>query len=78
MCSPIHCAGSVIINFVPVCIVFASLKLSCFQTWEGARATLLLASSPGGLVARFPGFHSGFPDSVPGEETKISLQDHSL
>ena len=30
---------------------FASLKHSCFQTWARARATLLLASGPGGLTA---------------------------
>ena len=74
MCSHIHYAVSLIINFAPVFTVFASLKHSCFQWGLRARATLLL----GGLVARIPGFLPGYPGPGPGQETKISLQDSSL
>ena len=44
-CSPVHCSVSLIITFVPVCIVWASLKYSCFQLGERDRVTLLPASS---------------------------------
>ena len=29
-------------------------------------------------MARIPGFHSGYPGSISGQETKVCLQDHSL
>ena len=45
---------------------------------ERARPTLLLASNPWWFVARIPGFHPGYPGSVPGQGTKISFQDCSL
>ena len=32
--------------------------------------------APGGLVVRISDFHPGYPGSVPGQGTKISLQDH--
>ena len=33
---------------------------------------------PGSLVARTLGFHPGYPGLIPGQGTKISLQDSSL
>ena len=42
---PVHCSVSLIITFVPICIVLASLKYSCFQLGETDRVTLLPASS---------------------------------
>ena len=44
-CAPLHCAVSLVINFVLGFTVLASLKQSCFQAGTGARPTLLLASS---------------------------------
>ena len=70
---PIACAVPLIINRVPIFTVFASLKHSCFQRVARARATLLLACSPWWF--RTLGFHPGY---IPGQGTKISLQDCSL
>ena len=72
VCAPIACAVP-LINRVPIFTVFASLKHSCFQRVARARATLLLACSPWWF--RTLGFHPGY---IPGQGTKISLQDCSL
>ena len=76
--SPIHCPVPLIINFVPVFTVFTSLRHSCFQMEERAREICFCPLSPGSLVARIPGFHPGYPGSIPGQETKASLQKCSL
>ena len=34
--------------------------------------------APSGLVAKISDFHPGFPDSIPGQGTEISLQGRSL
>ena len=66
--SPTCCTVSLTINFVPVLAVFASLRNTAGVGggWARARGILLLASSPGGLVARIPGFHPGSPGSKMG------------
>ena len=51
---------SLIINFVPVFTVFASLK-NAFFNGARARENLLLASSLDDLVGRISGFPSGLP-----------------
>ena len=38
------------------------------------RPTLLLALALDGLVARIPGFHTGYPGPILGQATKILLQ----
>lgn len=38
------------------------------------RPTLLLALALDGLVARIPGFHTGYPGSILAQATKILLQ----
>ena len=64
VCSPTCCSAmSLIINFVPVFTVFASVR-NAFSL--GARAR-------GCGVARIPGFHPGYPGSIPGQGIKISL-----
>ena len=35
---------------------------------------MLLALAPDGMVARIPGFHTGYPGPIPGQGTKILLQ----
>ena len=69
---------SLIIDFVPVFIVFASLR-NAFFSGGGARAreNLLQPLALASLVARIPGFHPGYPGSIPGRRTKISLQASS-
>ena len=46
MCSPIHCAVSLIINAVPVFYSFCLLETFLLSMGVRARGTLLLASSP--------------------------------
>lgn len=73
---------SLIINFVPVSTVFASLKHfllcgGCGWGDEEARREpepLFLASSPGGPEARIPGFHPGCPCSTPKKGSRVSLE----
>ena len=71
---------SLIISFVPVSTVFASLKhflLSGGWGDEEARREpepLFLASSPGGPEARIPGFHPEYPCSTPKKGSRVSLE----
>ena len=74
VCFPTCYTVSLIINCVPVFMVFAFLKRSCFQRRERAGP---LFSWPPALVARSLSFHPGYPGSIPGQEAKISHQDHS-
>ena len=44
-----------------------------FSMGERARENLLVCWLAG-LAARVPGFHPGYPGSIPGQGTKIALQ----
>lgn len=74
MCSPTCCLTSLIINFVPDFIVFASSEKFSFQMGPEPGKSLLLASHPGGLAARIPGFHPGCLGLILGQGTKVSLK----
>ena len=57
---------------------FCLLEIFLLSVGVRARATLLPASSLWCLVMRSPDFHPGYSGPIPGQGTKISLQDCSL
>ena len=61
---------SLIINSVPGFVVSAP----GISHWgQRSREKEILASSPAGLVARIPGFHSSYPGSIPSQGIMILL-----
>ena len=62
-----------------LCCVSNKKLLKTFSFQMGARtwATLSLACSPWLSNGYIPSFHPGYPGSILGQGTKISLQDHS-
>ena len=78
MCSPTCCPVLIIINFVTLFTVFASLKLSCFQMGQEPGQLCFWPPAPGGLTTRITGFHPGYSGSISGQGTKIPLQDQLL
>lgn len=72
MFSLIYYAVSLIIKLAPVFEKFI------FQTGARVRQFCFLPLVPGGLMARIPECHPGYPGAIPGRGTKILFQDHSL
>ena len=72
VCPPAGCTVFLTLTFMPVFIVFASLKHSWFQ-WglELGRFSLELLT---GGVAGIPGLQPGCPRSIPEQRIKTSLQ----
>ena len=69
---------SLIIKFVPVSTVFASLKYSCFQIGQESGQLCFYPLSIDGPGARIPGSHPEYPGLIPGQGNKTQLQDCSL
>ena len=57
---------------------FCLFEKFIFQWGQGPGEFCSKPLTPGGLAARIPGFHPSHPGSIPGQGTKISLQDCSL
>ena len=76
VCTPTPYAVSLLITFVPVFTVFVFLKHSCFQMGGKSQGHFASHLHPWGLG--FLVFTQGYPGSIPGQGTKISLQDRSL
>ena len=76
VCTPTPYAVSLLITFVPVFTVFVFLKHSCFQMGGKSQGHFASHLHPWGLG--FLVFIQGYPGSIPGQGTKISLQDRSL
>ena len=53
---------------------FCLLEKCIFQWRQGPGEFSFQPLAPGGLMARIPGFHPGYPGPIPGQRTKILLQ----
>ena len=71
--------GCVSINKLCTCFYhFCLLETFLLSNRGKSQGLFFQPLAHGGLVARIPGFHPGYPGSVPGQGAKIFLQDCSL
>ena len=71
-----HLLQCYISNKLCICIYsfFASVRNAFFTGGKDPRKNSFESLALAGLVARIPGFHPGYPGSIPGQGMKISLQ----